>query len=66
VSLQVAPAGHENGSVPYCMYDNVQSEHGLGELVLCDRVYLMSGSGVAGEMEYGLTPGRLAVAPTGT
>jgi hypothetical protein len=36
--------------------------HGPGELVLCDRVYLMPGSGVAGEMGYGLAPGRLAAA----
>jgi hypothetical protein len=28
---------------------------GPGELVLCDRVYLMAGSRVAGEMGYGLT-----------
>lgn len=29
--------------------------HGADELVLCDRAYLMPGSGVAGEMRYGLT-----------
>src|SRR5215470_14885463 len=38
------------------LYTGVVARHGPGELVLCDRVYLMPGPGVAGEMGYGARP----------